>query len=484
MKKIMAADLYCGAGGTTSGLFEACRRLGFRLDLLAVNHWAVAISTHTRNHPDARQICWAVDALSPKRCIPGGKLDLLVASPECTHHSIARGGMPVSDQKRAGAWEVQRWATELRIDDILVENVREFESWGPVGANRRPIQSRKGETFRAWVKALESLNYRVEWRVLNCADFGDPTSRKRLFIRARRGNGHIEWPKPTHAERAGAGLQAWHTAREIIDWTVHGRSIFNRERPLKARTIERIAAGLRKFGGAAAEPFLVMLYGNSDVKTVDRPLPTVTAGGGHVGLCEPFLLDCNHGSGVGYRVHGLDGAVPTLTANKGLALCEPFILPQFGGSRARSVERPLGAITTDGGAALIEPFLVNYHGNHSGRMDGMDRVDAVDAPLRTVDCSNRYGLCEPFLIKYYRTGKTAPIGEPLHTVTTKDRFRLVEPAYLDILYRMLEPHELAAAMGFPEGYQFLGTKSDVVKQIGNAVPTNTAEALAEAALAA
>jgi DNA (cytosine-5)-methyltransferase 1 len=366
--------------------------------------------------------------------------------------------MPVSDQRRAGAWEVCRWATELRIDDILVENVREFETWGPVGANRRPIAARKGETFRAWVKALESLNYRVEWRVLNCADFGDPTSRKRLFIRARRGNGHIEWPAATH----GAGLQPWHTAREIIDWTIKGRSIFNRERPLKARTIERIAAGLRKFGGAAAEPFLVMLYGTNETRSVDRPAPTVTANGQHIGLCEPFLMNITHANDHASRTHSVDGPLPTVTcAHRG----------EFG---------------------LIEPFLV--HADYSGPAPfilphlgwtGKNVAQSVDKPMPTVIASHGVGhLVQPFLVKYFGTGKTAPIGEPLHTVTTKDRFGLVEPVYLDILFRMLEPHELAAAMGFPKDYQFLGTKSDVVKQIGNAVPHHTAEALAEAALAA
>jgi len=485
MRTIHATDLFCGAGGTSAGVQAACRRMGLGLDLLAINHWDVAIQTHTRNHPEARHICWPIEQISPKRVIPGRRLDLLCASPECTHHSIARGGMPVSDQKRAGAWEICRWATEIRIDNIIVENVREFMGWGPIGQNGQPLKSRKGETFRAWVQAMESLNYRVEWRVLNCADYGDPTSRKRLFILAKRGRGRIEWPKPSH----GTPEHPWRTAREIIDWGHKGASIFNRDRPLKPRTLERIAAGLRKFGGAAAEPFLVMLYGTNDTRSVDRPAPTVTAGGGHVGLCEPFIL--------------------------------PH-LGWSGNNVAQSVDAPMGTVIASHGVGhLVQPFLVKYHGDHDGKTDSSRRTHDVDSPLPTLDCSNRFGLCEPFLVSCnhgsglgYRThGVDAPmptlttqkglgvcepflvnyngngqahrVSRPLDTITTKDRFGLVEPEgrRLDVLFRMLEPGELAAAQGFPKEYTFFGSKADVVKQIGNAVPTHTASALAEAQVA-
>lgn len=484
-KKVTAADLFCGAGGTSTGLAAACARLGLGLDLLAINHWALAIATHGRNHPWARHICWPIEQVQPKRAIPNGRLDLLWASPECTHHSIARGGRPVSDQKRAGAWEICRWATELRIENLIVENVREFQDWGPIGSNGRPLKSRKGETFRAWITALESLDYRVESRVLNCADYGDPTSRRRLFVLAKRGRGRIEWPKPTH----GDGLAPWRTAREIIDWELKGQSIFNRARPLKQRTIDRIAAGLRKFGGAAAEPFLVMLYGTPDARSVHRPAPTVTARGQHVGICEPFLMSATHSGSA--RVHSAGAPMPTVTcAKRGeIALVEPFILPPEGvhrGNAARSLDAPLQTVLASRGAgALVEPFLVAYRGDHAGRRDGENRVHSVNEPLRTQDTSNRYGLCEPFLLKYNGNGVGAhEVGQPLPTATTKERFGLVEPVCLDILFRMLQPHELAAAQGFPAGYYFAGNKEQVVKQIGNAVPTNTAAALAEAQLAA
>lgn len=453
MRTISAADLFCGAGGATSGMELACERMGYGLDVLAINHWDVAISTHSANHPNARHICWPLSQVSPKRVIPDGRLNMLWASPECTHHSIARGGKPVTDQKRAGAWEVCRWATELRIDNIVIENVREFADWGPIGADGHPLKSRKGETFRAWIKAMESLNYRVEWRILNCADFGDATSRKRLFVLMKRGRGHIEWPKATHSGQAhGDGLAPWRTAREIIDWDLRGQSIFNRKRPLKPRTIERIAAGLRKFGGAAAEPFLVMLYGTNDARSIDRPAPTITASGQHVGLCEPFLLPHRHAGSFRNT------------------------------SEARGIDRPLPTLTTtSSGISLVQPFLVTC--NHGSGVNY--RVHSLDAPTPVMTSQKSLGICEPFLVKYYGNGLGAEsVRGPLDTVTGKPRFGLVEPAQLDILFRMLQPHEIAAAHSFPETYRFQGSKEDVVKQIGNSVPRRTAAALTEAQLAA
>lgn len=484
MSDIKAVDLFCGAGGTSTGIATAARRLGRRLDLLAINHWDVAISTHSANHPQLRHICWPIEQVQPKRVVSGGRLNLLSASPECTHHSIARGGMPVSDQRRAGAWEVCRWATEMRIDSIMVENVREFEQWGPIGQDGRPLQSRRGETFRAWVKALESLNYRVEWRVLNCADYGDPTSRKRLFVLARRGRGKIEWPKPTHGEGRD---HPWRTAREIIDWSLRGRSIFDRERPLAPRTIERIAAGLRKFGGPAAEPFLVMLYGTNDARSTARPFPTVTANGQHVGLAQPFILP--HLGWTGNNVpQSVDAPMGTVIASHGVGhLVQPFLLPHRhagtwqGGNAPRSVDQPLPTLTCcSSDIGVVQPFLLHVnHGDGDSR-----RVMRLDQPVPAVTTNRGMGIVEPFLFSYYGNGGESRVSAPVPTVTTHDRFGLVHPREIDILFRMLTPGELAAAQGFPSDYRFQGSKADQVKQIGNAVPTNTAAALAEAMLAA
>jgi len=431
---ISVADLFCGAGGSSTGLVRAAEKLSMKIDLLAVNHWPVAVETHTRNHPWARHLCADLSQVDPNKAVPSGRLDLLIASPECTHHSIARGGKPCSDQSRASAWHVLHWAERLSVREILIENVRVFLGWGPLLDNSRPDPKRKGETFEAFANALRSLGYVVEWRVLNAADFGDATCRKRLFIRASR-TGAIHWPRPTHVGR-------WRPAREVIDWDLPGQSIFNRKRPLAKRTLDRIEAGLRKFGG---EPFIAVLRGTqpdqagSWAKSVEEPLPTITAGGIHA------------------------------------AICEPFVIGQQSGSVPRSVKDPLPTIATAGAIALCQPFVIPME--HSGRQ----QIRSTEEPLPTITTAKggAFGLCEPFLTKYYGTARSAkPVTEPMDTITTKDRFALVIPSGMDIRFRMLQPRELAAAMGFDD-YSFAGNKTEQVRQIGNAVAVRTAQALCD-----
>lgn len=412
MKTIKAADLFCGAGGSSTGLKRVADALGVALDLTAVNHWPLAVETHAANHPEARHVCESLDSIDPRK-VTGGSLDLLWASPECTHHSAARGGKPINDQSRSTAWCVARWAEALRPRWVIVENVPEFQTWGPLGADGLPLQSRRGETFAAWLSALRSLGYAVEARTLNAADYGAATSRRRLFVVARldggaRGRGPVLWPQATHAERKGARglfdeLPTWRGAREIIDWNERGASIFGRSKPLAPNTLRRIAAGARRFWGVDLEPFLVAMEHGGRELDINKPLPTITtARGGAFGIVEPFLLG------------------------------------QQSGALGRGVSSPAPTVATSGAISLIEPFLVTFYG--SGQNIGT-------------------------------------IREPLRTVTTKDRFGLVAPSQLDIAFRMLRPHELAAAMGFPEGYQFAGTRTDAVKQIGNAVEVHQAAAL-------
>lgn len=476
---IKAVDLFCGAGGTSTGLYRACLSTGRKLDLLAINHWPVAIETHRINHPKARHICARIESVRPEDAIPGGHLDLLVASPECTHHSIARGGRPVCDQLRASAWLILRWLESLTVENILIENVREFRDWGPINSNGKLIKSRKGEIFEAFINALRSLNYTVEHRILTAADYGDPTTRQRLFILARRGRRAISWPKKTHGERDLFGdRKPYHTAREIIDWSFPGKSIFTRKKPLAQATLNRIAAGLKKYGGEAAEPFLVMLYGTNDARSVDRPLPTITATGQHIGLAHPFLIHTNHAGGD--RCHNIDAPVPTVTCgHRGeMALIEPFVLGQQSCAAPRSVDNPLPAISTAGAISLVEPFITI--------MKGQSKTRDIDSPIPTITSNPHPYLCEPFLAKYYGKSSHQGVNEPLGTITTKERYGLVEPVsdaeyVYDIRFRMLQPHELAAAMSL-DGYRFAGTKTDQVKQIGNAVPASTAEALCSALL--
>ncbi len=444
--QIQIADLFCGAGGTSTGCILAARELGLDISLLAINHWQIAVETHRRNHPWARHLCADLGSVDPNRVVPAGCLRLLVASPECTHHSIARGGKPRNDQSRASAWHVLHWAERLRIENILIENVAEFQTWGPLGANGQPDKSRKGQTYRAFLNALESLGYQVQSRVLNAADYGDATTRRRLFIQARRGQAPI-WPDPTHSG-------TWRAAREIIDWSCKGESIFRRKRQLSANTMRRIEAGLRKFGG---EPFLTILNGTdksqlpSTARSCGSPLPTQTTNG-HIALCQPFIIQLCHSGGD--RVRTLNDPLPTIPA----------------GHR--------------GECALVEPFIVGYHDDRKAK----PRVHSINNPLPTQTTENRFALCEPFLTKYYGSAKSAQsVREPLDTVTTKERFALVQPQtdgyQMDILFRMLQPHELASAMGFDD-YEFSGNKTEKVRQIGNAVPVHLAKALCKAILAA
>lgn len=509
MSDLNLADLFAGGGGFSTAIAHVCKRLGKRPNLVAINHWKTAIETHKRNHPWAKHLCTGLEAVDPAKVSPSYRLNLLAASPECTHHSNARGGKPMSDQSRASAWLILKWLQELYVESVLIENVHEFQDWGPLGADGRPLQSMKGALFNQFISSLKSLGYNVEWRVLNAADYGGVTTRERLFIMARRGrNKRIIWPDRTNAPMGdqqpslfGRQMDRWRPAREIIDWNLPSQSIFNRKKRLAPATLERIAAGLRKFGGANAEPFLVILRNHMAAQSINEPVPTVTAGGNHIGLCEPFVMSMehshkpfmvplNHGTtkGGGHRVYDIDQPMPTITTVDAWGVVEPFVLPlNRHKDQPFTVDRPMNTITaTSADYGLVEPFLVEYRGSHAGRDDGNRRVASLHNPLPTQDTSNRFGLVEPFIVSYYGTQNISTIDQPLPTVTTKPRFGLVEcDGYLiDIRFRMLQWQELAAAMGFPADYYFAGTREEKVKQIGNAVEIRTAEKLATSALAA
>jgi DNA (cytosine-5)-methyltransferase 1 len=372
VKSIAIADLFCGAGGTSAGAVEAISALGYTPKLTAINHWDVAIATHTANHPEARHLCTSLDNINPRHLFGEGELEILWASPECTHHSVARGGKPINDQSRATAWCVVRWAEALRPNIILVENVPEFETWGAIGTNGRPLKSKRGATFIAWVNALESLGYSVDWRVLCAADYGDPTTRRRLFVQCVRGRRKNIWPEPTHAPVAESDMfgsrKAWVPARDIIDWSVQGKSIYERKRPLSDKTMARIMAGLEKFG---LGPFIVPGFGERPTQAprshaVDNPLPTVAATG-HVGLAEPFIMSAG-GPECGARP--VSQPVGTVLTRDHRALVQPALLPQQQGGVLRPVDQPAPTIATDGAVALVEPFLVEYYGNGDAQSVG------------------------------------------------------------------------------------------------------------------
>jgi DNA (cytosine-5)-methyltransferase 1 len=530
------ADLFCGAGGATTSAQRAAAQLGLRTKILAVNHWPTAVQTHTLNHPDVVHLCEAVERVDPRTKVfrdPNtgrefknkGRLHLLLAGPECTHHARARGGRPMNDQSRATAWHVLKWAQELYIDNILIENVPEFREWGPLGANGRPLKSKKGETYQAFLAALRSLDYHVEDRVLNAADYGDPTTRKRLFIIARRGHRRPVWPVPTHSRTGGKTLfgqtKKWRGAREIIDWSIQSRSIFDPKRKaISPKTWARILAGLERFGGPDIQPFLVVLRRNATSRSLTKPLPTISAQGQHFALCEPFVMPITHGSDGSKRQRPVSDPLPTVTgANRGeLALVEPFVLQQQSGGVARPVEQPLPTVACDGAISLVEPYLVPHYGERPGQpprthaidepvpaipasgsgkfelvepflVDGYggtetqpQRIQSVDEPLGVVTGSNRYEVVETsFIASYYGTQNISPVSDPLPTVTTKDRFALVLPVIngkaLDIRLRMLKPHELKRAHSFGDDYRFAGNQGEQIKQIGNSWPTKLGKAL-------
>jgi DNA (cytosine-5)-methyltransferase 1 len=535
-KTVRVADLFCGAGGTAKGAQRALERRGYAMELVAINHDATAIASHAENFPQAQHYISDVNAVRPLGVVPEGWLDLLMASPTCTHHSRARGGRPTSDQQRIDPWAVVTWLSSLRVKRLLCENVPEFVDWGPVDRRTgKPIAARKGDYFRAWLRAIEDHGFKAEWRILNCADYGDPTTRVRWFLMARSDGRKIRWPAPTHAPRAKAellGLLPWRAARGIIDWTIPGRSIFDRARPLSINTLRRIEAGIRKFGWPSA--FLVVLRQHMDAVSADAPVPTIAAQGNHIGLAEarpfafplrgagylvePFVATVAHGVEAregdphSRRCRALDEPLQAIHAGGGkFGLVEPFMLSRHAGA-PRSVEEPTPTRVARHSHLLVEPapLVAPYYGSGSGAT-----CKTVDEPLDTVTSRDRFGLVTP-ITHSDGSNRARDIDEPLPTITTAHRGELafvtaafgerpgqaprvhsidepcpticaegriplvagVEPPTraVDILFRMFEPHEFAGAMSLAD-HKFLGTKTQKTKQIGNAVPGETAAAL-------
>lgn len=575
-RKIKVADLLCGAGGSSAGAKRALEEMGLEMDLVCVNHWPTAIDTHQRNFPEARHYIQDISTVRPHILVPEGYLDLLMASPTCTHHSVARGGKPTSDQQRSDPWHIITWLTELRVKRIIIENVWEFCGWGPVNMKTgRPIPSRKGEYFHAWTETLRRLGFELEWRRLNAADYGDATTRQRFILMGRSDGRKIHWPMPTHKKRdeVNADLFAtskpWRPAREIIDWQIKGRSIFNRKKALAPKTLARIYAGAQKFGWP--EPYLVILRNHMSAQGMDQPLPTIAARGTHIALAEPVIVNMKKATSPGSAAAPLptmtsvashpavaepiimngrkgnkaegvsEGLIPTLDTKGGVWLAEPMVLSQHNSGAARSANDPLPTITTGGASnddrpgcarpMLIEPFVLSqasggsprgvsdpiptaptggahalispYYGSGSGETcnsvdqtlptitsrgrfgmvvpithsDGSNRARNVDSdPLPTLTTANRGELAfiaAQFGEREGQAPRVHDINQPTPTIAATGHINFVEagPEY-DILFRMLEPHELAAAMGFnteEATYEFAGTKTEKIKQIGNAV---------------
>lgn len=451
---------------------RAAKAAGRPVELLAINHWQIAVETHTANHPLARHMCEDIESVKPREAIPGGRINLLLASPECIHHSNARGGRPMNDQSRASAWHILRWAEALYIDSIIIENVPEFQSWGALGANGRPLKKKKGELFQQFLRSLRALGYVVDYRVLNAADYGDATTRQRLFIQARRGGRKIRWPEPSHGKVTATTqtvtlfpelkTERWRPAREIIDWTIPGRSIYGRKKPLADNTLRRIFAGLKRFSGLPfilphqhgtsgarnvrgldeplptvtgtsadiflAEPFLVVLRNNGAGRSLDEPCPAVLAGANHIGLAEPCLVNLK-GQSIGRSV---DEPSPTITAHAShLYLAEPAFIVGAGGpvhaGQPHTVDDPLGAVLTRSHRCLVQPeFVIGQQSGAAPR--------SVGDPLPTVAGAGAISVIEPCIIATDQTGSNGccaySAGAPLPVVTTKNLLGVVSAALI------------------------------------------------------
>ena len=471
MREIIV-DNFAGGGGASTGIEMAT---GYSVDI-AINHDPEAIKMHKANHPSTEHYCESVWDVDPIKACRGRKVGLAWFSPDCKHFSKAKGGKPKDKTIRGLAWVALRWAALVRPRVIMLENVEEFKTWGPLNRRRRPIKTKQGKTFEKFVDQLKNLGYDVEFNELIAADYGAPTKRKRFFMIARCDGKPIVWPEPTHGERNSEQvlnglLQPYIPAYECIDFSLPCPSIFDTSeeikgkyglravRPLADKTMKRIALGIKKFVIENPEPFIMQI--------------------GQTGFCK---------------------------------------------DRSYSLEQPLTTIVSKNEHCLIMPSIIQYHSETT--RDGVRGQDLSD-PIMTVDSSNRYGLVASFLSKFYKTGIGQDINEPLHTITTSaghfgevraflikyygqgtgqkiddpldtvtanDRFGLVtiqgvDYQIVDIGLRMLEPRELYNAQGFPQDYiiekDYQGKKysrTEQVKRCGNAVPPPFSEALVEANL--
>jgi DNA (cytosine-5)-methyltransferase 1 len=491
----LVVDNFAGGGGASTGIEAA---IGRPVDL-AVNHDPVAIAMHQANHPETKHFCESIWEVDPREACGGKPVGLAWFSPDCTHFSKAKGTVPLKKEIRGLAWVVIRWAKAVRPRVIVIENVEEFQTWGPLGDDDRPLPDRAGETFREWLAELSGLGYRVEYRLLVAADYGTPTTRKRLFLVARCDGGAIVWPEASHG--AGKG-QGWRPASEVIDWSLPCPSIFDRKKPLAEATLQRIGMGIRRYVIDAAQPFIVGAGGPSysgKPAPTDRPLGAVLAEN-HRALVSPFLVRHGHystitgaglrsGCGAGtFRGQQLKQPLATVCATNDKHLVMPLITKFYKGVVGHEVTRPLGTVTAWDHHALTAAFLSKHYGTSKSGA-------GVDRPMPTVTAGgNHLAEVRAFLIKYYgaQTAQQQGLFDPLHTVTAKARFGLVmvhgEPYQIvDIGMRMLQPHELFAAQGFPDWYDIRPehngkpmTKEAQTSLAGNSVCPPVAEAIVAA----
>lgn len=423
----MIIDNFAGGGGASTGIEFATGRA---VDA-AINHDPDAILMHQTNHPQTRHYCESVWDVDPWEVTRGRPVGLAWFSPDCKHFSKAKGSKPVDRNIRGLAWIVLKWAGTVKPRVIILENVEEFQTWGPVRKGK-PVKSRRGETFRKWKEQLQALGYEIDHRELVAADYGAPTIRKRFFLIARCDGKPIIWPERTHApkdseEVKNGKCKPWRGAAEIIDWTIPCPSIFDTTdeikekygiraiRPLAVNTQKRIARGIEKFVLQNKEPFIVPIgYGERKgqaprVHDIKEPVSTVVSSGKQY-LCQPelspFIVQVNH-KGEQFRGQELKEPIPTITGKHGYGLATP-VMTAIAVSKTEQ--------------CLAMPSLIQYHTEQSERVRGQ----GMDEPIMTLDAANRYGLSVAYLAEYFQNGRPLDVKSPLHTSTTKDRECVVE----------------------------------------------------------
>ncbi len=504
----LIVDNFAGGGGASTGIELAT---GYSVDI-AINHDPEAIKMHKANHPNTKHYCENVWAVDPVKACGGHPVALAWFSPDCKHFSKAKGGKPKDKNIRGLAWVACRWAGLVRPRVIMLENVEEFKTWGPLGRRHHPIKSKQGETFRKFVQQLTDLGYEVEFRELVAADYGAPTMRKRFFMIARCDGKPIVWPEPTHApadsDEVKAGLlKPYVGAYTQLDFSLPCPSIFDTSeeikekygiravRPLAQKTMERIARGLKKFVLDNPEPFIVPIgYGERKgqaprVHDIEKPLPTIVGSGKHY-LCEPYMVQIGQTGFTKDRSKDVKEPLTTIVSKNEHCLISPTLIQYHsetaqGEVRGQTIEDPIMTVDGSNRYGLVTSFIQKYYGgNYQG--NGSD----IKEPLHTITTLERNAMCavnliqmnnhcdgrdvkEPiptitagdghfgevraFLIKYYGQGTGQDIKAPLDTVTAQDRFGLVtingvDYQIVDIGLRMLEPRELYGCQGFPEDY--------------------------------
>ena len=486
-------DNFAGGGGASLGIEQA---LGRPVDI-AVNHDAEAVAMHRANHPRTAHYLQDVWNVDPAAIARRGPISLAWFSPDCTHHSKAKGSAPIRREglrSRDLAWVVIRWAREAQPAVIMLENVEEFANWGPLVAGR-PDKTRAGQTFRHWIQALRDAGYDVEWRELRACDYGAPTFRKRLFVIARRDGLPIAWPDPTH----GPGRNPYRTAAECIDWNLPVHSIFlstaegrkaGVRRPLADNTLSRIARGLRRYVIEADRPFIVPVThaGDRRIYSIDDPVRTVTAARrGELALVTAHMAQHN----TGMTGHACTEPLSTIVgrgSNQNLVTC--LLTREFGASTGQTIDRPAATVMPRGGGktGLVAASLSHLHGSNTNGGDGDLR-----RPMNAILAGGQHkALLAAFLTKYYGTNVGSPLHDPCPTATARARFGLVtvdsqDYTINDIGMRMLAARELFRAQGFPDDYRIQAlvsgkmlTKEAQIRMCGNSVCPQMARALVTA----